>query len=72
MNLLDDIDVPKQPSRASLQKQATKLIGKRKTRRGKKKKKQKSAKWRKEYAEALREHKKMKEEMEKDFLRLIN
>ena len=38
MNLLDDIEIPKQPSRASLTKKATNLVGRRKTRRGKKKK----------------------------------
>ncbi len=38
MNLLDDVEIPKQPSRASLTKKATNLVGRRKTRRGKKKK----------------------------------
>lgn len=62
MNLLDDIEIPTQPSRASLTKKATNLIGRRKTRRGKKRKKTKSAKWKKEYAEALKQQNLLKEE----------
>lgn len=41
-------------------KQATKLIGRRPTRRGKKKKHGKSAKWKQEHEEALAEHKRAK------------
>ena len=67
MSLLDDVEVPKQQSKASLTKQATRLIGKRKTRRGMRKKKTKSAKWKREYAEALEQQNQMK----KDFERLI-
>ena len=68
MNLLDDIETPKQPSRASLTKKATNLIGRRKTRRGKKKKKVKSAKWLREYAIALEQQ----NEMKKEFARKIS
>jgi len=67
MNLLDDIDTPKQPSRASLVKKATSLIGRRKSTRGKKKKKVKTAKWKREYAEAL----KQQTELKKEFARKI-
>lgn len=38
MNLLDDVEEYKPPSKAKLTKQATNLVGRRKTRRGKKKK----------------------------------
>ena len=69
MNLLDDIDVPKQPTRASLTKKATNLIGsRRKTRRGKKKKKVKSAKWLREYAIALEQQKELKKRFNNNIL----
>lgn len=65
MNLLDDVETYKAPSRAKLTKQATSLVGRRRTKRGKKKKRTKSAKWKKEYKKALADHKQMKKEFER-------
>jgi hypothetical protein len=62
MNLLDDLELPKQQTRASLTKTATRLIGRRITRRGKKKKKTKCVKWKKEFAEAFKQQNLLKEE----------
>lgn len=66
MNLLDDVELPKQQTRASLTKKATRLIGRRPQRRSKIKK-PKPAKWRKEYAQALKDH----EEMKREFTRKV-
>lgn len=78
MNLLDPVEIPEQPSRASLTRQATALVGRRKTRRGKKKPKVKSAKWLREFEQAKKEHELMKKQrkeraqMFRDFNRLIS
>lgn len=78
MNLLDDIEVPKQPSKASLTKQATNLVGRRKTRRAKKKPKTKNAKWQREFVQAKKDQDLMKKQrkergqMFREFERLIN
>lgn len=59
-SFFDSIDTKiKVPSRASLTKAATNLINRRPTRRGKKKK-GKTAKWNKEFQQAMTEHKRVK------------
>jgi len=63
MNLLDDVEVEQQPSKASLSKQATNLIGRRRTRRAKKKKKVKPVKWQREFSEAMKAQKKVKKQL---------
>lgn len=64
MGLLDDIEttieIPQTPNKVSLTKQATNLIGRRRSKRGKKIKKTKSAKWQKEFNEALKKQNEMK------------
>ena len=62
-NLLDDIDVPKTQSKATLSKKATNLIGRKPTRRGKRKKKTKTAKWQKEFNIAMKEQTNLKQQI---------
>lgn len=67
MNLLDDVPDYKKPSTISLINQATKLVGRRKTRRGKKKRKIKSNEWKKQFDIAMKQHKQMKKERAQEF-----
>lgn len=74
MNLFDDIKDFKPINKNQLRQHATKLIGRRKTRRAKKKKKTKPAQWTKEFNEAMKIQKQMKKERAEqfsDFERLI-
>lgn len=74
MNLLEDIPEYKKPSRSSLTHQATNLVGRRKTRRGKKRKSPQALKWQLDKEKALKLYQQQKKERAqeyKNFHRLI-